>query len=67
MTDPHYDTSISTSVRLTGTNKLFRITQRKMGDVLVPYVTYQRRTRVLFKNPVGGAYINLHGSRVYFQ
>ena len=67
MTDPYYDTNISTSVRKVGTNKLYRITQRKMGDTLVPYVTHERKTRVLFKNPVGGAYINLHGSRVYFQ
>lgn len=61
MTDSYYSTEISTTVRLG--SKLYRITKRKG----VPYVTHKRKTRVLYRNPVGGAYINLQGSRVYFQ
>lgn len=58
--DPHYNTAISTTVKL-GT-KSFRIRSRFQ----VPYITYKRHTRVLFANPIGGAYINLEGKRIYF-
>jgi hypothetical protein len=56
----YYDTRISTTVRHSG--KLYRI--RKHNQV--PYVTYNRRTRVLYKNYLGGAYINVNGTRIYF-
>lgn len=58
----YYDTNISSTVRNTADKKLHRISVRNQ----TPYVTYNRRTRVLFKNPVGGAYINIKHSRVYF-
>lgn len=58
----YYDTNISDTVRLGAGGKLYRISKRDG----VPYITYQRKTRVLFTNPVGGAYINVEGSRVYF-
>lgn len=62
MNNTYYDTNISDTVRLGPNGKLFHISKR--GGV--PYITYERKTRVLFANPVGGAYINVHGSRVYF-
>lgn len=63
MNSPYYNTEISTTVRDPNTKKLYRISLR--NDV--PYVTYRRRTRVLFANPVGGsAYINVKHVRVYF-
>ena len=58
----YYNTAISATVRNTITKKIHRI--RKIGDV--PYVTYKRKTRVLFQNPVGGAFINVDHNRVYF-
>ena len=57
----YYNTDISGIVRLG--SKAYRISVRNK----VPYVTYRRRTRVLFSNPVGGAFINVEGSRVYFR
>jgi hypothetical protein len=60
----YYDTSISDSVRLAGGTSVKRYRIRKHNEV--PYITYKRRTRVLFKNLVGGAYINVNGSRIYF-
>ena len=62
MNQYYYDTALSTSVRINGSTKLYRI--RKHDGV--PYITYKRKTRVLFKGPVGGAYINVNGTRVYF-
>ena len=56
----YYDTNISNVVRQG--NKIYRI--RKHYEV--PYITYKRKTRVLFKGEVSGAYINIGGSRVYF-
>ena len=56
----YYDTTFSNTVKLNG--KLHRITMRNQ----VPYITYKRKTRVLYKNPIGGAYINVGPSRVYF-
>ena len=56
----YYNTEISDSVRNNG--KLYRISKRDG----VPYITYRRRTRVLYTNPVGGSYINVNGSRIYF-
>lgn len=61
----HYDTQISDTVRLSGSTSVKRFRIRKHNQV--PYITYKRKTRVLFSNPVGGAYINVGGSRVYFQ
>lgn len=61
-TDSYYDTEISTTVKNKATNKSHRIRKIKQ----VPYVTYNRRTRVLFANPIGGAYINVEGKRVFF-
>lgn len=61
MTD-YYNTEISDTVRLSAGGKFYRISKRKG----VPYITYKRNTRVLFKSAVGGAYININGSRVYF-
>lgn len=58
----YYNTEISSTVKNTATRKNYRI--RKIEGV--PYVTLDRRTRVLFENPTGGAYINIKGSRVYF-
>jgi hypothetical protein len=63
MNQKYYDTNISDTVRLGPGGKLFHISKRDG----VPYITYQRKTRVLFANPVGGAYVNIGGSRVYFQ
>jgi flavorubredoxin len=60
-TQTHYNTAISDTVRLG--SKQYRI--RKHDGI--PYITYKRKTRVLFSNPVGGAYVNIGGSRVYFQ
>ncbi len=57
----YYDTRISDAVRGPG-NKLYRISVRNQ----VPYITYARKTRVLYKNNVRGAYINVHNSRIYF-
>lgn len=56
----YYNTDVSTTVKHDG--KSYRI-RKHYG---VPYITYKRRTRVLYTNPVGGAYINVNGSRVYF-
>ena len=61
MTD-YYNTEISDTVRLGGGSKLYRISKRKG----VPYITYKRNTRVLFSNPIGGAFININGTRIYF-
>ena len=61
MTD-YYNTEISDTVRLGVGGKLYRIIERKG----VPYITYKRKTRVLFSNPIGGAFINVGGTRVYF-
>lgn len=58
----YYNTEISSTVKNTVTRKIHRI--RKIYSV--PYVTVDRRTRVLFENPAGGAYINVKGSRIYF-
>lgn len=58
----HYNTNISDTVLLKATNKRYRISVRNQ----VPYITYNRKTRVLFSNPVGGAYVNVGRSRVYF-
>jgi len=58
----YYDTQISTTVKSNITKKSHRISKRRG----VPYITYNRKTRVLFANPIGGAYINLDGSRIYF-
>ena len=62
MNSNYYDTNISTSVRLGAGGKLYRIRTRKG----VPYITYKRKTRVLFKGPISGAFINVDGTRVYF-
>ena len=62
MSNEYYDTNISTSVRLGVGGKLYRIRTHKQ----VPYITYKRKTRVLFKGPISGAFINVGGSRVYF-
>lgn len=62
MNQNYYNTTFFTHVRINGSTKLYRI--RKHDGV--PYITYKRKTRVLFKNPVGGAYINVYGTRVYF-
>lgn len=62
MSDSYFNTDIATSVRLTGTTKLYRISKRSG----TPYITYKRKTRVLFANPIGGAYINVEGVRVFF-
>ena len=61
MTD-YYNTEISDTVRLGAGGKLYRISKRKG----VPYITYKRKTRVLFANPIGGAFINVRGTRIYF-
>ena len=61
MTD-YYNTEISDTVRLGVGGKLYRISKRKG----VPYITYKRKTRVLFANPLGGTFINVGGTRVYF-
>ncbi len=61
MTD-YYNTAISDTVRLGAGGKLYRISKRKG----VPYITYKRKTRVLFSNPIGGAFINVGGTRIYF-
>ena len=58
----HYDTRISSAVRFGAGGKLFHISVRNG----TPYITYKRKTRVLFKSPTTGAYINVEGSRVYF-
>ena len=62
MSNEYYDTNISTTVRLPGTQKLYRIRTHSQ----VPYITYKRKTRVLFKGPISGAFINVDGTRVYF-
>lgn len=58
----YYDTNISDTVIQQNSRKRYRISVR--GGV--PYITYARKTRVLFCNPVGGAYINIKGYRIYF-
>lgn len=58
----YYNTKISNTVRDCITKKLYRISVRNK----IPYVTYKRNTRVLFKSAIRGAYININGSRVYF-
>lgn len=60
--DPYYNTDISTSVRIATGKRLFRISKRNG----VPYITFRRKTRVLFQNPVGGAFITIDGTRYYF-
>lgn len=62
MSNEYYDTNISTSVRLSSSQKQYRIRIHKQ----VPYITYKRKTRVLFKGPISGAFINIDGARVYF-
>ena len=62
MSNEYYDTNISTSVRRGAGGKLYRIRTHNQ----VPYITYKRKTRVLFKGPISGAFINVDGSRVYF-
>lgn len=62
MRNEYYDTNISTSVRHGFCGKLYRIRTHNQ----VPYITYKRKTRVLFKGPISGAFINVDGSRVYF-
>lgn len=58
----YYDTRVSNSVRAKN-KKLYRISVRNK----VPYITYDRKTRVLYRNGnFGGAYINIFGYRVYF-
>lgn len=60
----YYNTVISDTVRLPGSDKLYRISKRKD----VPYITYKRKTRVLFEGPLKqGAFINVDGGRVYFK
>lgn len=64
MNSKYYDTRISDTVRYAGPGgKLYRISVREQ----VPYITHERRTRILFANPIGGAFINVKGSRVYFR
>ena len=58
----YYNTQLSNAVRESVTKKLYRISVRKK----IPYITYKRKTRVLFKNEISGAYVNIGGSRVYF-
>lgn len=58
----YYNTQLSNTVRESVTKKLYRISVRNK----IPYVTYKRNTRVLFKNEISGAYVNINGSRVYF-
>ena len=58
----YYNTEISDTVRLGAGGKLYPISKRKG----VPYITYKRKTRVLFSNPIGGAFINIGGTRIYF-
>lgn len=58
----YYDTKISDTVRGPG-NKLYRISVRNQ----VPYITYNRKTRVLYKNNFGGAVINIGYGQVYFR
>lgn len=57
----YYNTKISDTVRTRG-NKLYRISVRNG----VPYITYNRSTRVLYQSPYGGAFINFYLGRVYF-
>lgn len=57
----YYDTKISDTVRGPG-NNLYRISVRNQ----VPYITVYRKTRVLYKNIYGGAYVNIGETRVYF-
>lgn len=60
----YYNTQVSETVRHPGTNKLYRISVRNQ----VPYITYKRKTRVLFEGPLKqGAFINVGAERVYFQ
>lgn len=63
----YYDTRISTAVRHTASNKLHRISVRGSEEQQVPYITYKRKTRVLYRHDMGGAYINVGAKRVYFQ
>lgn len=58
----YYDTRISETVRHNGTSKIHRI--RKHDGV--PYITFKRKTRVLFKSELTGAFVNVNGDRVYF-
>jgi hypothetical protein len=58
----YYDTKIFDTVRGPG-NKLYHISVRNH----VPYVTYKRKTRVLYQNKVAGAFINIGCNRVYFR
>ncbi len=58
----YYNTQLSNTVRDCITKKLYRISVRNK----IPYVTYKRNTRVLFKSRIRGGYININGSRVYF-
>ena len=61
-TNQYWNVNISNIVKSCATKKSHRIRVRHG----TPYVTYERKTRVLFTNPVGGAYINVGGNRVYF-
>lgn len=56
----YYNTDISNTVRQG--NKTYRIRKHRG----VPYITYKRKTRVLYRNLVGGAFINVGGTRIYF-
>lgn len=58
----YYNTQLSNAVRESVTKKLYRISVRKK----IPYITYKRKTRVLFKGPISGAFINVNGTQVYF-
>lgn len=62
-TSTYYDTNISSTVRHTLSRKLYRISVRRD----VPYITYKRKTRVLYKALVKGAYINVENVRIYFE
>lgn len=64
MSQTYYNTAISDTVRHPGTKKLHRIRTHKG----VPYITFKRKTRVLFTGVLGvGAYVNVAGEKIYFQ
>lgn len=64
MSQTYYNTAVSDTVQHPATNKRYRISKRKG----VPYITYQRKTRVLFEGMLGfGAYVNVGGERIHFR
>lgn len=60
----YFNHQLCSTVRDPFTKKLYRITVR-YG---VPYITYQRKTRVLFARDWGlGAYVNIYDTSVYLN